>query len=61
MSAPRLDAIARRTQAGDRRTLPLLHVPQFIELLKIQPEFASLPEDAAWAQRRVAGNGAANV
>ena len=36
-------------------------MPQLIELLKVQPEFASRPEDAAWAQRRVAGNGAANV
>ena len=63
MSAPRPGPVitVRRRHAGDRRTLPLLRVPQLIELLKVQPELTRRPEDAAWAQRRVSGNGTANV
>ena len=42
MSAPRRVAVARRTQAGDCRTLPLLRLPQLIELLKAQQSGRSL-------------------
>ena len=59
MSAPRPVAVTRRTQAGDRRTLALLRVPQLIELLKFRPECARRPEEVAQAQRRVACDGAA--
>ena len=53
MSAPRRRpvTIVRQRQAGDRRTHPFLRLPQLIELLKVQPEFARCPEEAARARR----------
>ena len=53
--------VVRRRQAGDPRTQPFLRLPQLKEFLKVQPEFARRPENAAWAQRRATGNCAANV
>ncbi len=48
MSGPRRwpATIVRRRQAGDRLTHPFLRLPQLIELLRVQPEFAGCPEEA---------------
>ena len=53
ISAPRRRpvTIVRRNQADDRRTHLSLRLPQLIELLKVQPEFARYPEEAAGARR----------